>query len=611
VRDGFLRDFEPAVYSLPVNYRATKMLIGAADSFAHRAYARRCTRLVPAPSCLPGTPVVITQEEDEEAEGTWIGAQILKHQAASKCRFRNIAVLCRSNQKADELGHILADMAVPCITADQYNFFRRQEIKDVMAFLRVLLNPYDISAAQRIVLRYVAGVGEVGVRHIMEEGSAVGLRLSDFLREETYMHNDPFGPLLHAWESGRVLVLDTETTGLSTFEEDVIELAYVQLERGQITGECSSLLQSSKGVGDTLQIHHISDDMLEREGVAPAVAFENLFRRMPGALIVGHNVAYDLAMIHSQANRIGLQIPCFGVADTYEIAKRFVKSESYKLASLCAGLGVPAGTAHRALGDVQSTVGLLAYLIPELKKDTANRRALVAGFRDKFLDMAVSLAKLKDTASVKRPPQLLLEIFDTLGLMKKFEAEPIRHANLKHLLTLFEEHDSPSRHPLESLQAIVQFASLAKHLDQLSEKDDKVVVVPIHQSKGLEFDVVFIAGAVDGAMPHVYATDREEEKRLFYVAMTRPKVALYISGYRTKITSDGLPIKKNMTPYVQKIAKAFVEDRQGQGEVGKSRMIKPVEAAQSHPIESSVIFVKFREILLRMRRYTATWLGWR
>ncbi len=57
-------------------------------------------------------------------------------------------------------------------------------------------------------------------------------------------------------------------------------------------------------------------------------------------------------------------------------------------------------------------------------------------------------------------------------------------------------------------------------------------IVTIHQAKGLEFDTVFVAGLAQGVMPARFATERggeEEERRLFYVALTRARRRLYLS----------------------------------------------------------------------------------
>ena len=100
---------------------------------------------------------------------------------------------------------------------------------------------------------------------------------------------------------------------------------------------------------------------------------------------------------------------------------------------------------------------------------------------------------------------------------------------------------------LEELKALIGFASrfddLAEMLSQISlmngETSEKHVDVPpdtvklttVHQSKGLEFDVVFVIGVADGMFPGrraIEADDVEEERRLFYVAVTRAKNELYI-----------------------------------------------------------------------------------
>ena len=100
---------------------------------------------------------------------------------------------------------------------------------------------------------------------------------------------------------------------------------------------------------------------------------------------------------------------------------------------------------------------------------------------------------------------------------------------------------------LEELKALIGFASrfddLAEMLSQISlmngETSEKHVDVPpdtvklttVHQSKGLEFDVVFVIGVADGMFPSrrsIEAGDVEEERRLFYVAVTRAKNELYI-----------------------------------------------------------------------------------
>jgi len=72
----------------------------------------------------------------------------------------------------------------------------------------------------------------------------------------------------------------------------------------------------------------------------------------------------------------------------------------------------------------------------------------------------------------------------------------------------------------------LQYAALARNVDHLQDGDDRVPIITIHQAKGLEFDTVFIAGLFEGELPRRRSVDEgrlEEERRLFYVALTRAR----------------------------------------------------------------------------------------
>ena len=74
------------------------------------------------------------------------------------------------------------------------------------------------------------------------------------------------------------------------------------------------------------------------------------------------------------------------------------------------------------------------------------------------------------------------------------------------------------------------FVSIEFQLDT----DNRIPIITVHQAKGLEFDTVFIAGATEGEFPSYFAlrdNKLEEEKRVFYVALTRAKKRLFISSF--------------------------------------------------------------------------------
>jgi DNA helicase-2/ATP-dependent DNA helicase PcrA len=87
------------------------------------------------------------------------------------------------------------------------------------------------------------------------------------------------------------------------------------------------------------------------------------------------------------------------------------------------------------------------------------------------------------------------------------------------------------------LQGFLDTASLFSGLDE-EHSDDAVTLMTLHSAKGLEFPVVFIAGIEDGLMPHFHAVndseELEEERRLFYVGITRAQDMLVLTGAKRR-----------------------------------------------------------------------------
>ena len=96
-----------------------------------------------------------------------------------------------------------------------------------------------------------------------------------------------------------------------------------------------------------------------------------------------------------------------------------------------------------------------------------------------------------------------------------------------------ELQDLLSENPAVSLEAFLESVALVSDVDGLNDAQDAVTLITLHQAKGLEFPAVFILGIEEGLLPHSRSIDDpvqvEEERRLFYVGMTRAKERLYLS----------------------------------------------------------------------------------
>ncbi|MBI4878678.1 MAG: UvrD-helicase domain-containing protein [Planctomycetes bacterium] len=528
----FRAEFDPVrQHFLALNHRSTKRLLAAADCFA-ATFAERKTRLVPHPDLEEGEPIVRHQARTAADEAHWVAAQAARLRRAAPAS--RVGILARTHRRLACLSQALAAARVPHVTVEQFEFFRRQEIKDAVARLRLVLNPHDSGALRRILVRPPSRLGEKALAELYEQGAPAGLRLTDLALMETHEQGEPFAALLAALEREQVVVLDVETTGLSPAEDEVVEIAARRVGREGVGAAFHRLLRPARPVGDSLAIHGWSDEFLAANGADPAVALREFAAFVGGCHLAGHNLRFDLAMLGHHGARLGVALEQRPCSDTLDVARRLVNADRYDLATLCRVLGLDARPEHRAQADADAAAALLLALEPALRENGARRAALVAKHGRRFLQIARSLGEWRDAARATRPALLLERVLEESGLQAFYRPSPGRLAHLEELVALFRRRDAEALHPWTALQELTQYAALARNVDHLPEDDPRIPVVTVHQAKGLEFDAVFVAGLCEGEFPSLLAEREgrlEEERRLFYVALTRARSRLFLSGH--------------------------------------------------------------------------------
>jgi DNA helicase-2/ATP-dependent DNA helicase PcrA len=168
---------------------------------------------------------------------------------------------------------------------------------------------------------------------------------------------------------------------------------------------------------------------------------------------------------------------------------------------------------------------------------------LSPSMRSRVNDFKSLLTKIRAFACLNKPSETIKYILKESGLENYFktsketnkEESLERLQNIYELVTLATKYDIFS--PEEGIEKLLEDASLATDQDSLEKENNAVKLMTIHASKGLEFDYVFISGLEDGLFPQHSEDERdsEEERRLFYVALTRArkKVFLTFSSTRT------------------------------------------------------------------------------
>ena len=161
---AFEKDYEEAVVvKLEPNYRSTGHILAAANAVVAHNSHRKPKRLFTDEG--DGEKIQVYQASDERDEGAWIGSEIEKlHDKGTS--YDNIAVFYRTNAQSRILEDMLLRAGVPYKIVGGTRFFDRAEIRDVMAYLKVVVNPDDDMAALRVINTPRRGIGATSIQKI-------------------------------------------------------------------------------------------------------------------------------------------------------------------------------------------------------------------------------------------------------------------------------------------------------------------------------------------------------------------------------------------------------------------------------------------------------------
>src|SRR5207237_1396439 len=120
----------------------------------------------------------------------------------------------------------------------------------------------------------------------------VGLRLADLVDPLTHEEMDPYGLLLRRLDEGRVVLFDTETTGLDVTRDDVIELAALRIDASSERDSLEMLLKTDRPLEEASRVHGITAEELALSGREPGEGLRQFVDWVADCVLVGHNVSY-------------------------------------------------------------------------------------------------------------------------------------------------------------------------------------------------------------------------------------------------------------------------------------------------------------------------------
>ncbi len=179
-----------------------------------------------------------------------------------------------------------------------------------------------------------------------------------------------------------------------------------------------------------------------------------------------------------------------------------------------------------------------SYAIPGLTDRT--RRSIM-----NFCTLIQKYIDLKDKIS---PSELARALVDDIGLIRFYKQERTLEAqqrieNIEELLSAITEFSNENP-DYGGLEKFLEEVSLVSDIDTWENKRDAITLMTLHSAKGLEFPVVFVTGLEEGLFPianSIYnMRELEEERRLFYVGITRAMKKLYLSYAKERMRAGNI-----------------------------------------------------------------------
>ena len=503
----FEQDFpEAKIIRLEENYRSTQNILQAASAVVANNIRRKGKNLWTARQ--GGTKIGYYEAPDGENEALFAADHIAKYlrEAAERGEAGRAAVLYRTNSQSRLFEEAMRRYGLKYHVVGGFSFYERSEIKDLISYLKVILNPDDTISLLRVINTPARGIGKGTIDTLEQLALGSGLSLWGAIGEAICRQLLP-ARALASLKAFQQLIEDARAMNTGRLAEHLAN----ETERVGVggTSEGSEIigLQAPGPEGTEFISPGRESGVGEGEGTSP-------FR--DGTNSDDKATAFD-------PTEFGNFSFDFGAADP--------EPETPAVDAAATG----AGSSDANIGDGRPPE-------PEIGKTP-----------DSFPTPAVSTA------------DLLKFLIDRTGYIKLLEQEdtPEAYSRIENLQELVNAA-MDSRDRGETLDQFLDHAALIADADDYDQRA-QITLMSLHAAKGLEFPLVFLTGLEEGLFPHsrtmLVPDDIEEERRLCYVGMTRAMDQLILSRavYRRRYGTD-LPEASVPSRFLEEVPMPLVEE---------------------------------------------------
>ena len=515
----FERDFADAkIVRLEQNYRSTQVILEAAGAVVANNAQRKGKTLWTERE--GGSLVGCYEAPDGENEALFVADRVNRYlretEREDEGRAGRCAVLYRTNSQSRLVEEALRRYGIQYTMVGGFSFYERAEIRDLLSYLKLVQNPHDSIALQRVINTPARGIGKTTLETLERLALETGVSTWEAMRQAIREKLVPARAAL-ALDGFRRLIEDARA---------ILEPDFAAKLEGDL---------ASDGAEDNMAENAAENTEQNAEAAIDADA-GFAFGENAEAVSAQDAAAFDFGAA-AENGQASLLFDAAALSPFARSTRQITKQGTKQITGAKTGLKTGATT----------------------NADAGTKRAEAAG---EALEAAEGFRTPGERGTL---PELIRFLIDRSGYIKVLEAEGSPEAvsrieNLKELANAARDAEERG----ETLGDFLDHAALVSDTDQF-KADARVTLMSLHAAKGLEFPLVFLAGMEEGLFPHSRSLNDpdalEEERRLCYVGMTRAMDTLVLTRaqYRRRYGND-MPEASIPSRFLEEIPSRLMED---------------------------------------------------
>ncbi|HEV2619518.1 MAG TPA: UvrD-helicase domain-containing protein [Acidobacteriaceae bacterium] len=514
----FEKDFpEVRTIRLEQNYRSTQIILEGASAVVANNMQRKGKTLFTTRE--GGSLIGYYEAPDGENEALFIADRIQQYirAAGGQEDLPRCAVLYRTNSQSRLVEEALRRYQIQYHMVGGFSFYDRAEVKDILSYMKLVVNPHDSIALGRVVNSPARGIGKTTMETLEGIALTTGISTWDAIARAIEERLLP-ARALAALGNFRRLIEDARAMLGPNFAE-------------KLTADLAS-------ESDAAEEYRAADTMPDVSEFNPdAFAADSVRGKRPAATEADatFDTSFNFGFDFGPSEEISTIAP---ENATDNDAAHAIGSDFNPFA--------PAALKRSANATTERAAGM-----PMQSNDSSAPPGDVEGFR-----------RPGDAATL---PELIKFLNDRSGYIRALEEEATpesfsRIENLKELANAAQDAQERG----ETLTEFLDHAALVSDADSYSA-EARVTLMTLHAAKGLEFPLVFLAGMEEGLFPSartlIDPNGLEEERRLCYVGMTRAMDTLIMTRarYRRRYGSD-MPEASIPSRFLEEVPSRLMED---------------------------------------------------